>query len=69
MISTPRIKAVFVEPSLPRRSIDAVVAGCRARGHAVPTGGTLFSDAIGHSGRHLPGMVRRNVETIVGALK
>jgi manganese/zinc/iron transport system substrate-binding protein len=66
------VKAVFVESSVPRRSIEALVAGCRARGHAVRIGGTLFSDAMGEAGTPegtYPGMVRHNVETIVEALR
>jgi manganese/zinc/iron transport system substrate-binding protein len=67
-----RIKAVFVESSVPRRSIEAVMAGCEARGHTVQLGGTLFSDAMGEAGTPegtYPGMVRHNVRTIVSALK
>jgi manganese/zinc/iron transport system substrate-binding protein len=63
---------VFVESSVPRRSIDAVVEGCRARGHAVVVGGTLYSDAMGAAGTpegNYVGMVRANVRTIVGALR
>jgi manganese/zinc/iron transport system substrate-binding protein len=66
------VKAVFVESSVPPRSIEAVVEGCRARGHEVVIGGELFSDAMGEvgtpEGTYL-GMVRANVETIVGALE
>lgn len=66
------IKAVFVETSVPRRSIEAVVAGCRERGHNVGIGGTLFSDAMGKAGTPegtYIGMVEANVRTIVSALK
>ncbi|HEX2897620.1 MAG TPA: zinc ABC transporter substrate-binding protein, partial [candidate division Zixibacteria bacterium] len=42
-----KIKAVFVETSVPRKAIDAVVEGCRAKGHNVQIGGLLFSDAMG----------------------
>ena len=66
------VKAVFIESSVPRRSIDAVVEGCRSRGHPVVVGGTLFSDAMGAAGTPegtYIGMVRANVRTIVGALK
>jgi manganese/zinc/iron transport system substrate-binding protein len=66
-----KIKAVFVESSIPRRSIEAVVAGAQARGHDVVIGGELFSDAMGapgtEEGTYL-GMVRANVNTIVDAL-
>lgn len=67
-----RIKAIFVESSVPRRSIEAVAEGCKARGHAVAIGGTLFSDAMGEPGTPegtYPGMVRHNVDTLVKALK
>jgi manganese/zinc/iron transport system substrate-binding protein len=67
-----RIKAVFIESSVPRRSIEAVVQGCLARGHQVVIGGELFSDAMGEEGTpegNYIGMVRHNVDTIVAALK
>lgn len=67
-----RIKAVFVESSVPRRTIEAVVAGSKAKGHEVVIGGELFADAMGESGTpegSYIGMVRFNVDTIVGALK
>lgn len=66
-----KIPAIFVESSVPRRSIEAVVAGARARGHEVKIGGTLYSDAMGTPGTvegTYVGMVRANVRTIVDAL-
>jgi manganese/zinc/iron transport system substrate-binding protein len=72
LITSRKIKAVFIESSVPRRSIDAVVEGCRARGHDVAIGGTLFSDAMGAEGTPegtYVGMVRANVRTIVQALR
>jgi manganese/zinc/iron transport system substrate-binding protein len=66
------IPALFVESSVPRRSIEAVVAACQDRGHAVEIGGELFSDAMGAAGTpegSYPGMVRANVDTIVEALR
>jgi len=71
-ITARRVKAVFIESSVPRRNIDAVIEGCRARGHDVEIGGTLFSDAMGAAGTPegtYVGMVRANVNTIVGALR
>lgn len=67
-----RIKAVFVESSVPRKSLEAVVEGCRQRGHEVQIGGTLYSDAMGAEGTPegaYTGMVRYNVNTIVSSLK
>jgi len=66
------IKAVFVESSVPRKSLEAVVSGCAQRGHEVQIGGTLYSDAMGEAGTPegtYLGMVDHNVETITEALK
>ena len=66
------VKAVFLESSVPPRSLEAVVEGCRARGHEVAIGGSLFSDAMGEEGTPegtYVGMVRHNVETILEALR
>ncbi|RJO71931.1 MAG: manganese transporter [Myxococcales bacterium] len=66
------IKAVFVESSVPKKNIEALVEGCRARGHAMRVGGELYSDAMGAEGTPegtYIGMVRHNVRTIVAALK
>jgi len=72
LIVSRGVKAVFVESSVPRRSIEAVVEGCRGRGHDVAIGGTLYSDALGADGTPegtYVGMVRANVRTIVQALR
>jgi len=72
VITERSLKAVFVESSVPKRSIEAVVAGCRAKGHDVVIGGELFSDALGEPGTPegtYPGTVRHNVDTIVSALE
>jgi manganese/zinc/iron transport system substrate-binding protein len=72
LITSRRVKAVFIESSVPRRNIDAVVEGCRARGHDVVVGGTLFSDAMGAAGTPegvYLGMVRANVNLIVESLR
>ncbi len=72
MIANRRIKAVFVESSVPKRSIEAVVEGVKAKGHEVRIGGQLYSDAMGEKGTPegtYIGMVTANVNTIVGALK
>ncbi|MDO3411007.1 zinc ABC transporter substrate-binding protein [Saccharibacillus sp. CPCC 101409] len=66
------IKAVFVESSLPARSMEAIVAGAAQKGHTVRIGGELFSDAMGEPGTAegtYIGMVRHNADTIAAALK
>lgn len=66
-----QVPAVFVESSVPRKTIEALIEGCAARGHAVRIGGELYSDALGPPGSGADdyvGMVRHNVSTIVAAL-
>ncbi len=66
------IKAVFVESSVPKQTIDAVLAAARQRGHDAKIGGELFSDAAGKPGTPegtYIGMVRHNAETISEGLK
>jgi len=70
-IAARRIPAIFVESSVPVRNIEAVQAAVRDRGFAVTIGGQLFSDALGDAGTPegtYAGMVRHNIDTIVGAL-
>ena len=65
------IQAIFVESSVPRRSIEAVQAAVRSQGREVKIGGQLFSDSLGAAGSAAgtyAGMVRANVDTIVSAL-
>lgn len=72
LIVSRKIKAIFVESSVPRRAIEAVQEACRAKGHEVAIGGELFSDAMGAPGTEegtYVGMVRHNVTTIVNALQ
>jgi manganese/zinc/iron transport system substrate-binding protein len=72
MIVERNVKAVFVESSVPPKNIEALVDGCKSRGHAIRVGGELFSDAMGAPGSTegtYIGMVEHNVRTIVGALR
>jgi manganese/zinc/iron transport system substrate-binding protein len=67
-----KIKAVFVESSVPKKAIEAVIEGASKKGHEVLIGGELFSDAMGKEGTEegtYLGMVKHNVDTIVNALK
>lgn len=70
-IAERRIPAIFVESSVPQRTVEAVQAAVQARGFDVKIGGELFSDAMGSGGTPegtYIGMVRHNIDTIVGAL-
>jgi manganese/zinc/iron transport system substrate-binding protein len=70
-ITRRRIPAVFVESSIPRRTVEAVQEAVRSRGWDVKIGGSLYSDAMGNPGTpegNYIGMVRYNVDVIVGSL-
>jgi manganese/zinc/iron transport system substrate-binding protein len=65
------IPAVFVESTIPERSVRALVSGAGAAGHEVQVGGQLFSDAMGAPGTYegtYVGMIDHNVTTIAQAL-
>ena len=67
-----QIKAIFVESSVPVRTVKALQAAVKAKEHEVVIGGTLYSDALGNpdskEGTYI-GMYEYNMKTIVKALK
>jgi manganese/zinc/iron transport system substrate-binding protein len=66
-----KIGAVFVESSVPRKNIEALIDGAASRGHVVKVGGELYSDAMGKAGTRggtYVGMIEHNVNTVVAAL-
>ena len=70
-IADRRIAAIFIESSVPRRSVEALQAAVESRGFEVEIGGELYSDAMGDPGTEegtYLGMVRHNVDTIADAL-
>jgi manganese/zinc/iron transport system substrate-binding protein len=71
MLVARKIKAVFVESSVPARAMRALVEGAAAQGHPVVIGGELFSDAMGADGTYegtYPGMMDHNITVIARAL-
>ena len=66
------VKAIFVESSVPKRTIEALQAAVISKGKEVTIGGSLYSDALGDTGTiegTYLGMFTYNVTTIVNALK
>ena len=66
------IKAIFVESSVPPKTIEALQAAVKAKGLDVAIGGELYSDSLGdaESGADTYILtVKANVDTIVDALK
>lgn len=67
-----KVNAIFVESSVPKRTIEALQAAVKSKNHEVAIGGTLYSDALGTTGTvegTYIGMYKYNVKTIVEALK
>ena len=71
LIIDKKVKAIFVETSVPKRTIEALQQAVLSKGFEVAIGGTLYSDALGNAGTEegtYLGMFRYNVNTIVEAL-
>ena len=67
-----KVKAIFIESSVPKRTIEALQEAVKSKGQEVIIGGTLYSDALGNAGTEegtYVGMYKANVDTIVNALK
>ncbi|MGJ8591332.1 MAG: metal ABC transporter solute-binding protein, Zn/Mn family [Aquaticitalea sp.] len=72
LIIKKNVKAIFVESSVPKRTIEALQAAVNSKNFHVEIGGTLYSDALGTAGTNegtYIGMFTYNVNTIVNALK
>lgn len=67
-----KVKAVFVESSVPRQTIEAVLAAAERQGVKARIGGELYTDAAGNEGTPegtYVGMVRSNADKIAEALR
>ncbi|MBW0089520.1 zinc ABC transporter substrate-binding protein [Pseudonocardia sp. KRD-184] len=71
LIAARGVPAVFVESSVPRQTIDALIAAAAQRGAVVTVGGELFTDAAGSPGTPegtYTGMLRANADLIADGL-
>lgn len=71
MLVQKKIKSVFIESSVPKESIEGLLAGAKDKGHQVIIGGSLYSDAMGNEGTYegtYIGMMDHNLTTIARAL-
>lgn len=67
-----QIKAIFVESSVPPKTIEALQAAVKAKGFDVTIGGELYSDSLGDADSGADTYiltVKANIDTIVDALK
>lgn len=67
-VTEKKIKMIFVESSIPTKSLEAVVDGCSMKKHTVVLGETLYSDALGEmgteSGTYI-GVLKHNLQAIL----
>ncbi len=66
------VRSIYIESSVPRRTIEALQQAVLAKNHEVEIGGMLYSDALGDAGTEegtYIGMFLYNVNTLVEGLK
>ena len=71
-IAENRIHAVFIETSLPVKSIEALQEAVRAKGFETALGGTLYSDSLGDKTNGEDNYIdafKHNIDVIVDGLK
>lgn len=71
IIVEKKVRSIFLEASIPSRSIEAVQNAVKARGWHVEIAPELFSDSLGDestTAHTYCGMIKQNVDTIVDAL-
>ncbi len=71
LIVARKIRAVFVESSVPKESIEALRRGAASRGHEVKVADELFSDAMGADGSYegtYLGRMDHNLSSVARAL-
>lgn len=72
LIVNHEIKAIFIESSVPTRTIESLQEAVQRRGWNVEIGGELFSDSLGDASQNAETylkMYKHNIDTIVDALK
>lgn len=67
-IAEHKIKAIFIESSVPLKTIEALQAAVKAQGFDVKIGGELHSDSLKENTDYI-GTFKENIDTIVDALK
>jgi manganese/zinc/iron transport system substrate-binding protein len=72
LVADRGVKAVFIESSVPRQTVEAVLDSAREKGQEAEVGGELYSDSAGELGTRegtYQGMFEANVDSIVEGLK
>lgn len=70
LVIKKEVKAIFVESSVPKKTIDSVIASAKSRQYTLNVGGELYSDSLGNGiNSEYIQAVKTNVTTIVDNLK
>lgn len=70
LVIKKKVKAIFVETSVPQKTIDSVIASARSRNYTLKIGGELYSDSLGNGiDSEYIQAVKSNVDKIVDGLK
>ena len=65
-----KIKAIFVESTVPKKIFYNIQNSCEKRGHTLAIQGPLYTDSLGiHEAETYAEMLEYNVNLIVNALK
>ncbi|MCC5946428.1 MAG: zinc ABC transporter substrate-binding protein [Bernardetiaceae bacterium] len=65
-----KVPAIFIETSVSKRDLQAVLEGCQAKGHNLRIGGELYADALGDGkASNYIGMMQENVRIFTEAMK
>lgn len=67
-----KVKAIFIESSVSKKTMEALQKAVESKGYKITIGGTLYSDALGNTGTiegTYIGMYQHNVKTIIKALQ
>lgn len=70
LVISKQVKAIFIENSVPQKTVDSVIASANDRDYALMIGGELYSDSLGdgNDGEYIHAF-KTNVKRIVDALK
>lgn len=70
LVIEKNVKAIFIENSIPHKTIESVIAAAKSKNHELIIGGELYADSLGNNEHsNFINAYKHNVETIVEALK
>jgi manganese/zinc/iron transport system substrate-binding protein len=71
LVVSENVEVIFIESSVPQKTINSIIESARVRKHTIRIGGELFSDTLGDpdgKGNTYVNMMKDNIDTIVDAI-